>query len=89
MNLDINNIKNIFVLISVAGAVFALVALIHNEVYLNVGLVTFVFGVIADRVNTTLWVLYCEPKSKTWLLYVVDALILAIWIFTAWHLLPN
>lgn len=84
----INEIKNTFILIAISGIVFALFALIHNEEYVKIGLLTFTYGVIADRANNILWKLYCEPKNKPELLYVLDSVLLIIWVCLAMRFLP-
>lgn len=85
---SVNEIRNIFILVAMAGLVFAIFALINNEEYIKIGLLTFTYGIIADRANITLWKLYCEPKNKLKPLFVLDSILMVIWIYFALCLLP-
>jgi hypothetical protein len=83
------------ILVAVGGLVFAIFALIHNERYIGLGLITFAYGLVAHWMDNAYWDQHgltdkCnnhEHKHAT--VYVMHIVLLAIWLFTGYLVYPR
>lgn len=73
-------------MIAGAGFTISITAIIYNEKYLELGLLTFIYGLLANLVDKTYWYKHDYPKESK-LIFSVHFILMLLWIWISIYLI--
>lgn len=86
--LNIVNKLNVPILTSFSGLLVVIVSVIHNDSFVNVGAVTFVYGLVSNLVDALYW--YKRDMAKgTRVIFYLQVSLMVVWVLLSVWLWPQ